>query len=129
MEPPRRRTWADKFADAFRGLVRAARTQPSLAVHAAVAVAVIAAAAGCRAAAWEWAFLVMAIGLVIAAETFNTAIESLARGPGSRRHPRLRDALDISAAAVLVAAATAAVVGLIVLGPRLLGLVLAAAKT
>lgn len=122
MGPPRLRTWTDKFADALRGLCRAVWTQQSLAVHLAAAGAVIAAAAGFRVAAWEWASLVMAIGLVIAAETFNTAVESLARGPGSRRHPRLRDALDMSAAAVLVAAATAAVVGLIVFGPRMLGL-------
>jgi len=59
---------------------------------------------------------------VLVAEVFNTAIESLARGPGSRRHPRLRDALDMASAAVLVAAATAAIVGLIVFGPRLVAL-------
>lgn len=124
MAPPRRRSWVARFTDAFRGLFRAARTQPSLAVHLAAAAGVIAAAAGFRVATWEWACLVLAIGLVIAAETFNTAVESLARGPGSRRHPRLRDALDMSAAAVLVAAATAAVVGLIVFGPRMVALCL-----
>jgi diacylglycerol kinase (ATP) len=119
---PRRRSWVARFTDAFRGLWRAARTQPSLAVHIAAAAAVIAAAAGFRVAAWEWAALAMAIGLVVMAEVFNTAVESLARGPGSRRHPRLRDALDMSAAAVLVAVATAVALGLIVFGPRLLAL-------
>ena len=122
MASPRRRSWVARFTDAFRGLWRAARTQPSLAVHLTAAAAVIAAAAGFRVAAWEWAALAMAIGLVVMAEVFNTAVESLARGPGSRRHPRLRDALDMSAAAVLVAAATAVALGLIVFGPRLLAL-------
>ena len=70
----------------------------------------------------EWCLLALAIGSVLVAEVFNTAIESLARGPGSRRHPRLRDALDMASAAVLVAAATAAIVGLIVFGPRLVAL-------
>ena len=122
MAPPRRRSWVARFTDAFRGLRRAVRSQPSLAVHLAAAVAVVAAAAGFRVAAWEWAALTMAIGLVVVAEVFNTAVESLARGPGSRRHPRLRDALDMSAAAVLVAAATAVALGLIVFWPRVLGL-------
>jgi diacylglycerol kinase len=56
------------------------------------------------------------------AEIFNTALESLARGPGSRRHPRLRDALDMASAAVLLAAITAALIGVIVFGPRLVAL-------
>ena len=69
--------------------------------------------------ALEWCLLALAIGLVLMAEVFNTAIESLARAPGSRRHPRLRDALDMASAAVLVAAMAAGVIGIIVFGPRL----------
>ncbi len=118
-----RRTWQQKFADAFRGCSRAFRSQSSFAVHLTVAFIVVAAAVLFRVTAAEWCLLSLAIGGVLAAEIFNTAIESLARGPGSRRHPRLRDALDMASAAVLVAAATAAIVGVGVFGPRLLALV------
>ena len=114
------RTWSRKFADAFRGLSRAVKTQSSFAVHLLAAGAVVAAGAFFRVSAGEWCLLALAIGLVLMAEVFNTAIESLARAPGSRRHPRLRDALDMASAAVLLAAITAAVVGVIVFGPRLL---------
>ena len=117
-----RRTWSRKFADAFRGLSRAVRSQSSFAVHLAAAGGVAAAAAWFRVQAWEWCLLTLAIGLVLMAEIFNTGIESLARGPGSRRHPRLRDALDMASAAVLVAALAAAIVGLIVFVPRLTAL-------
>jgi len=85
-----------------------------------MAGAVVAAGAFFRVTAGEWGLLAFAIGLVLMAEIFNTAIESLARAPGSRRHPRFRDALDMASAAVLLAAVTAAVIGLIVFGPRLL---------
>jgi diacylglycerol kinase len=71
----------------------------------------------------EWGLLVLAMGLVLAAETFNTAIESLARAVDTAFHPRLRDALDMASAAVLLAAGTAVVVGLIVFLPRLFVLV------
>jgi len=118
-----RRTWQHKFADAFRGCSRAFRSQSSFAVHVTVAPAVVAVAAWFRVTPVEWCLLVMAIGGVLVAEVFNTALESLARGPGRRRHPRLRDALDMASAAVLMAAATAAVVGVVVFGPRLLALV------
>ncbi len=114
------RSWSRKFADAFRGLWRAVRTQTSFAVHLVAAGGVVAAGGLFRIQAWEWCLLALAIGLVLMAEIMNTAIESLARGPGSRRHPRLRDALDMASAAVLVAAITAAVVGLTVFGPRVL---------
>lgn len=114
------RTWSRKFADAFRGLGRAVKTQSSFAVHLAAAAAVVIAAAFCRVSAGEVCLLALAIGLVLTAEIFNTAVESLARGPGSRRHPRLRDALDMASAAVLLAAITAVVIGVVVFGPRLL---------
>ena len=91
-------------------------------MHLAAAGGVAAAAAWFRVQAWEWCLLTLAIGLVLMAEIFNTGIESLARGPGSRRHPRLRDALDMASAAVLVAALAAAIVGLIVFVPRLTAL-------
>ena len=57
-----------------------------------------------RVTAVEWAVLAVTIGLVLVTETVNTAVESLARAVDTGFHPRLRDALDISSAAVLLAA-------------------------
>ena len=114
-----------RVLDAFWGLFRAVRSQSSFVVHLAAAGAVVALGAVCRVSAVEWCLLALAIGLVLMAEIFNTALESLARGPGSRRHPRLRDALDMTSAGVLVAAGTAATIGLIVFGPRLLAVLAA----
>ena len=120
----RRRSWVDKFSDAFRGLSRAVRSQSSFAVHLAVAAVVVALAVALRVSAVEWCLLAGAIAVVLAAEIFNSALESLARAFGAGKNPRIRDALDMASAAVLVAAGGAAVVGLIVFGPRLLTLVL-----
>lgn len=116
MQP--RRSWSHKFADAFRGLRRAFRTQTSFFVHIWVAVAVVVATAALGATAVEWGLLAAAIGIVLVAEIFNTAIESLARAIDVGRHPRIRDGLDMASAAVLVSAATAAVIGVLVLGGR-----------
>ena len=116
------RTWTEKFGDAFRGVARAVSGQSSFAVHVAAAVAVVVLAAFFGVSAVEWGLLAAAIGGVFAAETFNTAIESLARGPGSRRHPRLRDALDMASGGVLVAALAAVAIGAAVFAPRILAL-------
>lgn len=92
-------------------------------MHLAVAGVVVALAAALRVSAVEWCLLVGAIAVVLAAEIFNSAVESLARALGPAWNPRVRDALDMASAAVLVAACGAAVVGLIVFGSRLLTLV------
>ena len=113
------RPWSHKFVDAFRGLPRAVRSQNSFAVHLTVATAVIVAAAVLRVSLVEWCLLLGAIGFVITAEVFNTAIESLARAHDVGRHPRIRDALDMASAAVLVAAITAALIGATVFLPKL----------
>ena len=118
----RRRSWARKFADAFRGLSRAVRSQSSFAVHLAAAAIVVALAATLRVSPAEWCLLVGAIAVVLAAEIFNSALESLARAFGPGWNPRIRDALDMASAAVLVAAAGAAVIGVVVFGPRLVTL-------
>ena len=116
------RTWAAKFAHACRGVARAIRSESSFRIHLPVAASVIAAGAIFRIDAVEWAVAVLAIGGVLTAELLNSAIEQVVRGPGSRRHPRLRDALDIASGGVLVAAAAAVIAGLSIFLPRLLAL-------
>jgi diacylglycerol kinase len=107
---------------AGRGIRRATLTEPSFRVHLPAGAAAIAAGAFLRIEPAEWAALALAIGGVLAAETFNSAIEQLARGPGARRHPRLRDALDMAAGAVLLASGAAAAAGIAIFLPRLIGL-------
>lgn len=71
----------------------------------------------------EWADLVLAIVLVWVAETFNTGLEVMADGLVCERHPVIKIAKDVAAAAVLMAAIGAVVVGAILFLPRLLLLV------
>ena len=115
----RRRSWGRKFRDAFRGLAVGVRGQNSFRVHFPFAVLVIAAAAWLRASPIEWAVLLVCITLVLAAEMFNSALESLAKAITDKHDPRLADALDTGSAAVLVAAIGAVLVGGIVFLHRL----------
>jgi diacylglycerol kinase (ATP) len=65
----------------------------------------------------------LAIGAVLAAETFNSALEMLAKALDRGPDERVRDALDMASGAVLVAVGTAIVVGILLFGPRLVALV------
>ena len=69
-----------------------------------------------------WGLLVLAMALVISAELGNTALEFLADALHPGEKPLVGWAKDVAAAGVLVAALGAALVGLLVLGPRLLAL-------
>ena len=62
---------------------------------------------------------ILCIGVVIAAELFNTAIEKLVDLVSPQQHPVAGQVKDIAAGAVLVCAATAAIIGLIVFIPYL----------
>jgi diacylglycerol kinase len=108
------------FRFAFRGLGRLV-AEPNTKVHAFVAVAVVVVSAAARLSAVEWALMVFAIGFVFAAEAFNTALESLADAAVPTEHPLVGAAKDVAASAVLIASLAAAVVGVLVLGPRLFG--------
>lgn len=116
---PKRRTWLDKFRDAFRGWKFGVRGQSSFAVHFFMAILVVLAAALLRCDAWEWCLLVACIGGVLTAELFNSSVETLFRELPQEIRDRAWPALDIAAGAVLMASLTAAIVGLVIFVPRL----------
>ena len=117
--PRRRRSWGKKFGDAFRGLAVGVRGQSSFRVHFFFAAAVIVCAVVMRMPRLEWCVLLVCIATVLAAETFNSALELLAKAITEEHDPRLADALDIGSAAVLVASIGAALVGSILFLHRL----------
>jgi len=116
--PTRKPGWSQKFLCAFRGLRVGSQGQSSFFVHLPVACFVLAAAAQLHVTPIEWCILVLCISSVLAAELFNCGLETIARAITQEHNPHIRDALDISAAAVLVTALGAIVVGGIILGLR-----------
>ena len=108
----------ESFADAGRGL-RALFAEPNARVQLAIALAVVALGAWLGLGRGDWALLVLAMGLVLACEAANTALEALADRVAPDPHPLVGKAKDAAAGAVLIAAVAAAVLGLLVLGPPL----------
>ena len=71
----------------------------------------------------EWTAVALCIGLVLAGECANTALEASADLASPARHPLARRAKDAAAGAVLLLSIAAATVGAILFLPRLLALV------
>lgn len=96
---------------ALNGLKLAARRERSLRVQLLAMVTVLALLLATRPAPVWWALLALAVGLVLMAELFNSALETLLDHLHPERHPQIGAAKDIAAGAVLVASATAVIVG------------------
>ena len=117
--PFRLRERVGSFRYAVDGLRATLATEHNARIHAAATAAVLLAAAVLRVPAGRWGLLALAIGLVWVAELLNTAIEAAVDLVSPDRHLLAKAAKDAAAAAVLVAAVTAVIVGLCVFGPAI----------
>lgn len=107
------------FGFAFNGLKLFFRTQHNSWIHLLAAVLVIIAGIIFNLSIGEWCLISLAIGLVILAEAFNTSIEFLTDLVSPGYNEKAGQVKDLAAAAVLVAAITAVVIGLLVFLPRM----------
>jgi diacylglycerol kinase len=117
--PSPQRSWARRFGDAFRGLKTGILGQSTFLVHFTVAAIVLLAAAVLRMPLLEWYILLLCIAGVLTAEMFNSALESMAKAITDQRNAHLGNALDIAAAAVLLASFFAALIGTLIFAHRL----------
>ncbi|MFN0079648.1 MAG: diacylglycerol kinase family protein [Prosthecobacter sp.] len=117
------RHWSASVIRSFRpalvGLLWALKTQRNLQVHAFASVLVVAFGVWLQIATWEWCVVILAVGMVLAAELMNTALEVLADRVTQEREEAIRRVKDAAAAAVLVAALAALSVGLLIFLPKL----------
>lgn len=98
---------------AWHGLQQAWQSERSLRVQLWFAVAALLALIMLRPALVWWALVGMMIGLVLAAELINTALEHLVDHLHPERHPRIKLVKDCAAAAVLLLGLAAAWVGVL----------------
>ncbi|HEY6073632.1 MAG TPA: diacylglycerol kinase family protein, partial [Anaerolineales bacterium] len=63
--------------------------------------------------------IILAVAMVFSAEFINTAIEAVVDLASPLHHPLGKVGKDVGAAAVLIAALAAALIGLLILGPPL----------
>jgi len=107
------------FRHAGRGFAWALSSQANLRVHFLAAVVVLIGALLLRFSVLEFVGLVLCIAIVIAAELFNTTLEVLIDYAWPEHHPMIGRAKDVAAAAVMMAAAGAAVVGVLLFARHL----------
>ncbi len=119
MNRPNKGSLLSSFRHAFEGLWYVLCAERNARIHLAAAVIVIGLSAWLGLGPIEWAFVIVAIALVFAGEMLNTVIE-VAIDLITQEHNALAGrAKDLAAGMTLIIALAAAVIGLIILGPRL----------
>jgi len=114
-----RKVWRS-FGFAGQGIIDLFRYENNAKVHLLIASVVILAGFLLNLSLVEWAIILTQIGLVWAAEAFNTAIEKLCDFVSPGLHPQIKAIKDLSSGAVLILAITAVIVGLVIFGGKLL---------
>jgi diacylglycerol kinase (ATP) len=103
---------------ALSGVAAMLRTQHNAWIHLAASIVVIAAGVWFGLAREEWVWLIVAMVSVWTAEALNTAFEFLCDVASPEFHPLVKQAKDVAAAAVLIAAMGATIIGLLVFVPH-----------
>jgi diacylglycerol kinase len=108
------------FEHAFSGWWFVIRTQRNAWIHMVVSIAVILMSFLLHLNPSSWALILLAIALVWIAEFLNTALEAVVDlASNHQQHELARVGKDVGAAAVLIAAITSVIIGLLILGPPL----------
>ncbi len=102
------------FCFAGRGILSVIALERNMRIHALAAVIVIALGFYFSITATEWCLAVICIGMVMAAEAFNSAIEWLTDLVKPEQHPQAGKIKDAAAGAVLLASVAAAAVGVVI---------------
>lgn len=110
---------SNSFRYAFAGWWFVIRTQRNAWIHAVISIAVIIVSLWLGLGLRDWAVIILTISLVWTAEFINTALEAVVDLASPSQHQLARVGKDVGAAAVLIAAGAAALVGFFILGPPL----------
>ncbi|GAB4543120.1 MAG: diacylglycerol kinase family protein [Anaerolineales bacterium] len=109
----------ESIGHAFHGWAHVLRTQKNAWIHSVIATLVFAVCLWLQIPARDWALIILTTAFVFSAEFINTSIEAVVDLATEERHPLAKISKDVGAAAVLVAALAALVVGLLILAPPL----------
>jgi len=107
------------FRYAFAGWWYVMRTQRNAWIHATATVLAVVLGLWLGLNLREWLFIIVAITMVWEAEFINTALEVAVDLASPQQHRLAKIGKDVGAAAVMIAAGSSAVIGIIIYWPLL----------
>jgi len=113
------KTRSQSFRFAFTGWWYVVRSQHNAWIHALASIIVILLGLWLRLLPRDWAVIILSVALVWAAEFLNTALEAVVDLASPEQHELARIGKDVGAAAVLIAAGSSVLIGILIIGPPL----------
>lgn len=111
---------AKSFSYAFNGIFYMMRTQHNFWIQMIIGLLAIFLGLVLNISMFDWGLIILSCGMVLAAETFNSAVETLTDIVHPEQDPRAGLVKDLAAGAVLITAMVAAIVGLLIFVPRII---------
>jgi diacylglycerol kinase len=115
------RSFAHAVIDAIDGIYHTLVEQPNFRIQVVVTVLAVVGGIALKFGPWQWSVVTLACAFVLGAELFNTGLEHAIDLYKPENHPLARAAKHAGAAAVLIAALAAAIVGVCLYGTALFG--------
>lgn len=110
----------NSFKYAFSGMWSAYKSERNMKIHIAVATLVILFGIFLQISTYEWITCIFCFAMVIGAEMFNTAIETVVDIAMPKKDERAKKAKDVAAGGVLVFAIGSAIIGSIIFIPKII---------
>ena len=110
----------NSFKYAFTGMWSAYKSERNMKIHIAVAILVILFGIFLQISTYEWLACIVCFAMLIGAEMFNTAIETVVDIAMPKKDERAKKAKDVAAGGVLVFAIGSAIIGSIIFIPKII---------
>lgn len=108
------------FKYAFEGIITGIKEEKNMKIHITIMILVIIFGIILKIDKIEWIICTILFGFVISLELVNTAIENTVDLVTLEKMPKAKIAKDVAAGAVLIAAITSAIIGLIIFVPKII---------
>lgn len=109
----------NSFKYAFEGIIAGIKEEKNMKIHIIIMILVIIMGIILKISRIEWIICIILFGFVISLELINTAIENTVDLITQEKNPKAKIIKDVSAGAVLIAAITSAVIGIIIFVPKI----------
>ncbi len=113
------KTRFQSFRFAFSGWWYVVRSQQNAWIHVLASITVLLLGIWLNLLPRDWAVIILSVALVWTAEFINTALEAVVDLASPEQHELARTGKDVGAAAVLIAAGSSVLIGILILGPPL----------
>lgn len=112
----------NSFKYAISGIITGFKEERNMKIHILAVIIVVILGIALKINKTEWIICLILFGVVISAELFNTAIETVVDIAMPEINEKARIAKDVSAGAVLIQAISSTIIGIIIFAPKIVSI-------